>query len=99
MFYLFEEQIFFQDVGKERLKLPGCPYGDRFRYDLAVSFTTQTSGQVLEASSTKLFEPQFVERGLTIEFSHHGDKARDNGLALNKGIFNVSVLLSLYVEN
>ena len=31
-------------------------------------------------------------------FSQHGDKARDNGLALNKGIFDVSVLLSLYVD-
>lgn len=89
---------FSQDVGKERLKLSGCPYGERFRYVLAVPFTAQTSEPVLETGSTKLFEPRFVERGLTIEFSHHGDKARDNGLALNKGIFDVSVLLSLYLD-
>ena len=94
----FSKRRSFQDVGKERFKLSGCPSGDRCRYVPAVPFTTQTSEPVLENGSTKIFGPRFVERGLTIEFSHRGDKARDNGPALNKGIFDVSLPLSLCLD-
>lgn len=76
----------FQDVGKERLKLSGCVYGDGFRYFPAVPFVTQISGWVgARDHFNEAIEPWFVERRLTIKFNHPGDKERDNRFALNKG--------------